>query len=65
MSTISLEQTISEIAAHTPSSIRVFETLGIDYWITPSVVLKAAYQIDDKRFGEDQNAYLVQLGIGL
>lgn len=31
MSTISLEQTISEIAAHTPSSIRVFETLGIDY----------------------------------
>ena len=31
MSTITTEQTISEIAAQTPSSIRVFENLGIDY----------------------------------
>ena len=31
MSTITTEQTISEIAAQTPSSMRVFENLGIDY----------------------------------
>lgn len=31
MSTTTIERTISEIAARTPSSIRVFESLGIDY----------------------------------
>ena len=40
-------------------------TLGVDYWFTPSVVLKAAYQFDDKQVGENQNAFLMQLGIGL
>ena len=40
-------------------------TFGVDYWITPSVVVKAAYQIDDKKVGEDQNAFMLQIGIGL
>jgi hypothetical protein len=40
-------------------------TLGIDYWITPSWVLKAAYQFDDKKNGPNQNAFYVQMGIGL
>ena len=40
-------------------------TLGVDYWITPAIVLKSAYEIDDKKNGEDQNALLFQIGIGL
>ena len=38
---------------------------GIDYWVTPSAVLKIAYEIDDKKVGPDQNAFYVQFGIGL
>lgn len=40
-------------------------TFGIDYWVTPSVVLKVAYQIDDKQVGPDQNVFFVQCGFGL
>ncbi len=40
-------------------------TFGVDYWFAPNLVLKAAYEIDNKKVGEDQNALLVQLGIGL
>jgi hypothetical protein len=40
-------------------------TLGLDYWFTPSLVLKAAYEFDDKKVGPNQNAFLIQLGIGL
>lgn len=40
-------------------------TFGVDYWLTPSVVLKAAYEIDDKTLGENQNAFLLQVGVGL
>jgi hypothetical protein len=40
-------------------------TLGVDYWVTPAVVLKAAYEIDDKKVGENQNAFLLQVGVGL
>jgi len=40
-------------------------TLGVDYWITPSVVLKTAYEFDQKKVGENQNAFLVQVGFGL
>jgi hypothetical protein len=40
-------------------------TLGVDYWITPAIVVKSAYQFDDKRDGEDQDALLFQIGIGL
>ena len=39
--------------------------LGIDYWVTPSAVLKVAYSIDNKTVGVDQNAFTVQFGIGL
>ena len=38
---------------------------GIDYWLTPSAVLKVAYEIDDNKAGPDQNAFFVQFGIGL
>jgi len=38
---------------------------GIDYWLTPSAVLKVAYEVDDKKVGQDQNAFYVQFGIGL
>jgi len=40
-------------------------TLGVDYWITPAIVLKTAYQFDDKEVGDNQNAFLFQIGIGL
>jgi hypothetical protein len=40
-------------------------TLGVDYWITPAVVLKAAYEFDDKKVGENDNAFLVQIGVGM
>jgi hypothetical protein len=40
-------------------------TLGLDYWIAPNVVLKAAYEFDDKKVGENANGFFVQLGIGL
>ena len=40
-------------------------TFGIDYWLTPSAVLKVAYEVDDRKKGPDQNALLVQFGIGL
>jgi hypothetical protein len=40
-------------------------TFGVDYWIRPNVVLKAAYEIDDKMIGASENAFLIQCGIGL
>lgn len=40
-------------------------TFGVDYWFTPSIVLKAAYEVDDKKVGENQNAFILQLGVGL
>ncbi len=38
---------------------------GIDYWLTPSAVIKVAYEVDDKKVGTNQNAFMVQFGIGL
>ena len=38
---------------------------GVDYWFTPSVVLKVAYEVDDRKVGPSQNAVFVQLGFGL
>jgi hypothetical protein len=38
---------------------------GIDYWLTPSAVLKVAYEVDDKKVVTNQNAFMVQFGIGL
>jgi len=40
-------------------------TLGIDYWFTSYCVLKTAYEIDQKKVGEDQNAFILQIGYGL
>src|SRR5205823_7587666 len=30
---------------------------GVDYWLTPSAIFKLAYEVDDKKVGEDQNAF--------
>lgn len=38
---------------------------GVDYWLTPSVVLKVAYEIDNRKPAPASNAFFVQLGIGL
>jgi len=40
-------------------------TIGVDYWVTPAIVVKTAYQFDDKKIGDDQDALLFQIGIGL
>jgi predicted metal-binding transcription factor (methanogenesis marker protein 9) len=40
-------------------------SVGVDYWITPYCVVKTVYEIDQKKVGQDQNAFIVQLGIGL
>jgi hypothetical protein len=40
-------------------------TIGLNYWVTPSAVLKLAYEIDDKNGGaRDQNAFLMQAAVG-
>jgi hypothetical protein len=39
-------------------------TGGIDYWITPRTVLKAAYTWDDRENAEDQNLFALQLATG-
>jgi hypothetical protein len=39
--------------------------IGVDYWITPAIVLKTAYEFDDKKVGENADAFLMQIGIGL
>ena len=39
-------------------------TFGIDYWVTPSFVVKTAYQIDDRDDAPDQNAFFVQAALG-
>jgi len=39
--------------------------VGVDYWITPAIVLKTAYECDHKKNGTDQNAFMAQLGFGL
>src|SRR5256885_11294834 len=41
-------------------------TFGLNYWLTPSTVIKAAYEVDDKNGGgRDQKTFLVQGGGGL
>jgi hypothetical protein len=40
-------------------------TLGLNYWLTPSTVIKAAYEWDDKNGGaRDQDAFMMQMAIG-
>jgi hypothetical protein len=40
-------------------------TLGIDYWLSPAWVLKAAYEFDNRKTGVEQSAFYLQLGLGL
>ena len=39
-------------------------TLGVDYWVTPNVVLKAAYQIDSPERGPHDNGVMLQAAVG-
>src|SRR6266566_3756877 len=40
-------------------------TLGLNYWVTPSTVIKAAYEFDDKSGGaRDQDAFMMQMAVG-
>jgi hypothetical protein len=40
-------------------------SFGLDYWVTPSTVIKAAYEIDNKNGGaRDQNTFLLQVATG-
>jgi hypothetical protein len=40
-------------------------TLGLNYWVTPSAVIKAAYEFDDKNGGaRDQDAFMMQAAVG-
>ncbi|MEP6698852.1 MAG: hypothetical protein ABJB09_03900 [Verrucomicrobiota bacterium] len=40
-------------------------SFGLDYWVTPSTVIKASYEIDNKNGGaRDQNAFLLQVATG-
>ena len=38
---------------------------GVDYWLSPSWVLKVAYEIDNKKLGPNQDTFQVQLGLAL
>jgi hypothetical protein len=39
--------------------------LGLDYWITPSAVIKAAYEFDIRKVQDNADAFMLQLGLGL
>lgn len=40
-------------------------TFGLNYWLTPSTVIKAAYEFDDKNGGaRDQDAFMMQMAVG-
>jgi hypothetical protein len=40
-------------------------TFGLNYWLTPSAVIKAAYEFDDKNGGaRDQDAFMMQVAVG-
>src|SRR5438874_12195558 len=40
-------------------------TLGLNYWLNPSTVIKAAYEFDDKNGGaRDQDAFMMQMAVG-
>ena len=40
-------------------------TLGLNYWVTPSTVIKLAYEIDDKNGdARDQDAFMLQVAVG-
>ena len=40
-------------------------TVGLNYWLTPKTVFKAAYQFDDKTAGaEDNSGVWLQFAVG-
>ena len=39
-------------------------TFGVDYWILPNAVIKAAFVVDEARGGPDQNGFFLQTAIG-
>lgn len=39
-------------------------TFGLNYWFTSSTVLKAAYQIDERRNAKDEDAFLIEAAMG-
>src|SRR6266540_2058100 len=40
-------------------------TIGLNYWLTPSAVLKLAYEFDDKNGGaRDQDVFMMQAAVG-
>jgi hypothetical protein len=39
-------------------------TLGLDYWISPYMVIKTAYEFDHRRNEEGQDAFLIQTAVG-
>ncbi len=40
-------------------------TLGLNYWLNPSTVIKAAYEFDDKNGGaRDRDAFMMQMAVG-
>ena len=40
-------------------------SFGLDYWVTPSTVIKAAYEVDNKTGGaRDQNSFMLQVATG-
>jgi hypothetical protein len=40
-------------------------SFGLDYWVTSSAVIKAAYEVDNKNGGaRDQNAFMLQAVVG-
>src|SRR6266699_4639886 len=51
---------------HTPVGFDVQRfTLGLNYWLTRSAVVKVAYELDDKNGGaRDQNAFMTQVAVG-
>lgn len=40
-------------------------TVGLDYWLNPQTVIKAAYEWDRIKGGGGENAFQIQVGIGL
>jgi hypothetical protein len=55
---------VPDSAVFAPGHEQRFE-IGLDYWITPSFVVKTAYEFDDKSVGENDNAFFIQATVGL
>ena len=39
--------------------------IGANYWITPTISLRAGYLFDDRERADDENALFLQVGVGL